>query len=278
MRVILAEVFRLLFRINFLRSKFFGVHQRLIKPLNLFQGVTRKVIYNDMQLELHIDDWIQECIFFLGDYEKAEFEILKLFLKKDNTFIDIGANIGIYTLNASGLIGENGIVISFEPFTRNHNALVNHISLNNLQNVKVEKLAVGEKNGVVNLYYDEREKNLGMVTSGPIESGITEEVKMVSLDSYLENSLIAKVDFIKIDVEGLEYSVLKGMKDTLEKYHPTLLVEISDEKGNDNHTLISGYLKGLGYRKHYISDVGKLSETDLNRDRHNYLFTITKEL
>lgn len=278
MRTILAEFFRLLFRINFFRSKFFGIHQRLFKPLSLFQGVTRKVIYDDMQLELHIDDWIQECIYFLGDYEKAEMEILKLFLKKDNTFIDIGANIGIYTLNASKLIGENGIVISFEPFTRNHNTLVNHISLNNLQNIKVEKLAVGEKNGVVNLYYDESEKNLGMVTAGIIESGIKEEVKMVSLDSYLENSSIAKIDFIKIDVEGFEYSVLKGMKDTLEKYHPTLLVEISEEKGNDNHTLISQYLKSLSYRKYFISDTGKLSETDLNQDRRNYLFTITIEL
>jgi hypothetical protein len=54
---------------------------------------------------------------FLGDYEKAELGTLNLFLKQDSLFIDIGANFGLYTLNASKIIGKDGGIISFEPFS-----------------------------------------------------------------------------------------------------------------------------------------------------------------
>ena len=186
MKIVLAVIFRFLFKIKFFKKRYFGIHQKIFKPFNLFKGVTRKIEWNGLQMSLHIDDWIQENLYFLGEYEKAELKSMEQFLTKDSSFIDIGANIGLFTLYASKLINENGQIISFEPFPENFKSLTQNVALNDCSNVRLEQFAIGEKEGAINLYYDEREKNLGMVSSMPTDRCIQEEVKVVSLDSYLK--------------------------------------------------------------------------------------------
>src|SRR5690606_12921859 len=120
----------------------------------------------------HIDDWIQQNLYFLGEYEMAELKAIEQFLTDDGVFIDIGANIGLYTLYAFQVKNKNIQIISFEPFSENFKTLSQNIALNGLTNVRLEKIAIGEKEGIVNLYYDERDKNLGMVSTKPLERGI----------------------------------------------------------------------------------------------------------
>jgi len=274
MKIILALAFRLLFRIKFFRKRYFGVHKKLFKPYNLFRGVIRKIKYKDLQVILHIDDFIQESLYFTGKYEAAELKAIEQFLKNDSVFIDIGANIGLYTLYASKLINKNGQIISFEPFPKNFQSLTQNITLNGLSNVRIEKVAIGENEGNVNLYYNEREKNLGMVSTTPLEKGIKEEVEVVSLDSYLKNESFTRIDLIKIDIEGFEYPALLGMKETLATFHPTLLIEILD--GNESINQISKcdtLLKEFGYNKYFIDDNGNLSKNEVNDNRMNYIFT-----
>jgi FkbM family methyltransferase len=274
MRILLAKTLRFLFKSKYLKSKFFGVHKRIIKPFDLLKEVVLRVRFNDQFLVLHIDDWIQENIFLLGEYERSELKTLDKFLNKDSIFIDVGANIGLYTLCASKLIGENGKVFCFEPYSENFNSLTNNIAINNLLNVQAEKLAVGEKEGSIKLYYDTREKNLGMVSSNYIEDSFSEEVKMVSLDSYLQNKPFDRIDFIKIDIEGSEYSALLGMQNILTTYYPSLLIEILDNNElSDNSARINAYLEKLGYRKYFIDNHGNLSDIEVNTERRNYIFT-----
>jgi len=259
---------------KFMKKRHFGIHKKFFKPYQLFKGVIRKTRYHDLQLILHIDDWIQENLYFLGEYEHAELKAIESFITNDAIFIDIGANFGLYTLHVSRLINKNGQIICFEPFSENFDSLTQNIVLNGLPNVHLENIAIGEKEGVINLYYDKRENNLGMVSATPLERGITEEVKVVSLDTYLKNIHFNKIDLIKIDVEGFEYSVLSGMKNTLKSFHPSLLVEILDgnESFNQNSTC-ENLLKEFGYRKYYIDDYGNLSENEKNVTRMNYIFT-----
>lgn len=274
MRIILAEIFKYLFKIQYIRNHFFGIRKRIFYPLNLFKGVTRTIIYKNLKLVLQIDDWIQEIIYFLGDYEKAELETLKLFLQKDSVFIDIGANFGLYTLNASKLIGSNGKIISFEPFSQNFNSLKQNISLNNLKNIKIEKLAIGEMKGIIKMYYDDKEKNLGMASMTPMKSGKNENVEVVTLDSYLKSkSSIKKIDLIKIDVEGFEYAALMGMQNTLTEHSPSIIIEILTEKGLENSKKIHAFFERFEYNKYFIDDNGKLSNNKTNHDRLNYIFT-----
>lgn len=276
-RIILARIFRILFRISFFKKRFFGLYKRIFYPFDLFKGVVMKVkIHNDINLMLHVDDWLQQQLYFFGEYEKAELKMLEKFLMSDSVFIDIGANLGLYSLYASSLMGENGTVVCFEPFSTNYRLLKQNISLNSNLNIRAENMAIGETDGLINLYYDEKDRNLGMVSSDMTEYTHSEAVKAVSLDSYLNGKSFEKIDFIKIDIEGHEYAALLGMKNTLARFHPTLLIEILEEdkpKSNSNKKKIIDFLESFGYRKYFIDDDGSLSETEKNPKRMNYIFT-----
>ena len=276
MRVLLAKIFRLLFKVSFFKKRFFGIHKRIFGPLNLFKGVIETVRFNnDIILELDIGDWIQENIYFLGGYEDAELQFIQSSLKEDNIFIDIGANIGVHSLFASKLVGKNGKVISFEPFRQNYNALNKNIALNGSTNVVTENLALFKTETILDIYYNTNEANLGMASSYLTEFSCVEKIKAVALDSYLKTIPQQKVDFIKIDIEGGEYDALLGMKSTLMSFYPKLLIEILDhneltESGNKKN--IVGYLENMGYTKYYINDDGELSITETNKDRMNFAF------
>jgi len=240
----------------------------------LFNGVEVEAKFYKLKVKLHIEDWIQENLYFLGEYETAELKSMEQFISKEGVFIDVGANIGLFSLYASQFTNQ---VICFEPFPQNFNSLKQNIKLNNLPNVRLENRAIGETEGVINLYYDDQEKNLGMVSTKPLENGIKKEVKVVSLDSYLMSESISNIDFIKIDIEGFEYQALLGMRSTLETYHPTLLIEILDQGGSTNQdNKCDNLLKELGYKKYFIDDEGGLSEREVNRNRMNYIFTTKK--
>lgn len=274
MKTSLAIIFSYLFKVKFFKKRYFGIHKRIFKPFNLFKGVTLLAKWNGLLLLLHIDDWIQENLYFLGEYEKAELTSIKQFLNHDSIFIDIGANIGLYTLFASKIINKNGQIISFEPFSENFKSLAKNVSLNRVSNVSLEKMAIGEKDGVIKLYYDENEKNSGMVSTISLEKGAQEEVKLISLDSYLKNESFTKIDLIKIDIEGFEHSALLGMKSTLTRYHPTLLIEIlNTDKSFTNESICHQLLTDMGYNKYFIDDDGIISENKVNANRMNYIYS-----
>ena len=277
MRKIIAKLFRFLFKTSFFKVRFFGFHKRIFVPLNLFKNVTQQVtIKNNITLQLSVNDWIQKNIYFLGEYEQSELTLLEKTLNSNDVFIDLGANIGLYTLNAAHLIGENGTVICFEPFSKNFKTLNKNIALNNFSNITTENLAVGDSNGFLNIYYDDKELNLGMVSAHLTKYSHRENIEITTLDSYLETNPITTVNFIKIDIEGNEYQALTGMKKTLEKHHPKLLIEIlenNEVSDIDNKEKIITFLKNYGYKKHYIDDSGNLSEINQNPNRMNYLFT-----
>jgi FkbM family methyltransferase len=169
---------------------------------------------------------------------------------------------------------KNAQIICFEPFPKNFKSLAKNIALNGLTNVQLEKKAIGDKEGTIDLYYDEEEMNLGMVTTKPLEKGIKEKVTLVSLDSYLKDHPVPRIDLIKIDIEGFEYPALLGMKHTLTTLHPTILIEILDGNDSENQNLkCNEFLTDLGYKKYFIDDHGKLSENEINPNRMNYVFT-----
>lgn len=268
-RTIIAKLFRLLFSISFLKKHFFAVYKHIIKPLNLFNGVTQTCTINSIKFNLHLDDWIQQNLYFLGEYEKVELEFLKKSIHKNSTFIDIGANIGIYSLTASKIIDDYGKIISFEPYSKNYNSLVSNIELNKFKNIITERLAIANKNEQINLYYDEKEKNLGMVSMNERENSLKEIVQSTTLDTYVIKNNIHKIDFIKIDIEGNELNALQGMKNILANQKPILLLEILTKK--DLNIIIS-FLNKYKYKKYYLSEYSEIVSKNENPKRLNYIF------
>ncbi|MGB1646582.1 MAG: FkbM family methyltransferase [Crocinitomicaceae bacterium] len=270
---VFAVLFRFVFKIPFLKGTYFGFHKRFFKPYELFEGIIKTVSFQNVKFELHIEDWIQQNIYFLGAYERAELNLLYSHLSEDSVFVDIGANFGLYSLVASQKITNSGKIICFEPFPKNYAALKKNISLNSKSYIISENIALGDKKDELSLYYQPTEKNLGMVSANFIENSKTIEVDVMSFDEYVNENGIDKIDFIKIDVEGFENKVIIGMKKTLELFSPMILIEIFDEGSiNSNHHNAHDYLTRIGYSKYFIDDFGNLSSENTNPNRKNYFY------
>ena len=161
-----------------------------------------------------------------GYYELLELDILELLVPTCETFVDVGANVGVYTCVASRCSPKTR-VIAFEPVPENFGYLQRNIDRNGLRNeVIVERVALGEADGELRISLDEG--SIGThhaVRSGPIDSASSITVPVRSLDSYMEERHETRVDLIKVDVEGYESAVLKGARRLLEDQRPSLLVE-----------------------------------------------------
>ena len=170
---------------------------------------------------------------YLGLHDYYEMSFLLHFLQKDDLFADIGSNIGSYSILASGV--NNASTIAFEPSLKAFNHLQKNISLNKLENkVKAINIALGGK--IEKLYFtaDLDTANHVLSTDELQNFGNYSEVNVNTLDNILKGGTTPIL--IKIDVEGFETEVLKGMNETL---------------GNDNLKAILIELNGSGLRYSY---------------------------
>lgn len=226
---LLASFFKIILSIPFFGKKYFAFHKYIFKPYHLLDGVKKRIVYRDsIALNLDLADWIQQQLYFTREYEKNEIDYLYSVLKNGDTFIDIGGNIGLFSLNASKIIGNNGKVYAFEAFKPNYEKFLGHLTINNSKNVTLEHLAVTDKNGSIDILYNDNYDNVGMASSYLEQFTAKERVKSISLDNYVREHQITKIDLIKIDIEGGEFSALQGMKEILSLYQPKIIIEINN--------------------------------------------------
>ena len=215
------------FRIPGTKILYLRIYNKL--KFSIFSSQIKTIVSkNKFKLIVNLEDWIQNQIYFLGSYENFELCFLEESLNKGDTFIDIGANFGLYSLNASCLVGDFGKVLAFEPFSENYKAFKDNIELNDFKNVTLIKQAIGKCREEVQLSYHQKDRNLGMVSI--FQNDFTEQETVVSdsLDNYLLSNNLNSVNYIKIDIEGAEYPALLGMMGTIEKYKPIIQIEIDD--------------------------------------------------
>jgi FkbM family methyltransferase len=133
------------------------------------------------------------------------------------------------TLLLAKCVGENGTVIAFEPLPENFCVLKQNVTMNRLQNVRVEGKAVSNRSGTVALNIFDWTPFPGTSQIGSKSARaqaivfMTHQVPAISLDHYLGNGL--HIQFVKIDVEGFEDLVIEGMRETLKRDRPTLVLE-----------------------------------------------------
>ncbi len=178
-------------------------------------------------------EYIQRNLFFRGFYELREAKILKKILNSGDVFVDIGANIGWYTVLVGNIVGSEGKVIAFEPGSNIFAHLNRNVEINNFNNVVTENLAISDSNGEIVLS-GVNGKNGGGASivrnSENYPDKSKETVKMVTFDNYIENHTIDHIKLLKIDVEGAEMLVLKGMLNTLrEGKIENLLIEVTND-------------------------------------------------
>jgi len=133
--------------------------------------------------------------------------------KKGDTVIDIGANVGAFTVRAAKLVGDKGMVIAIEPEPRNLVLLQQNIKQNNLNNVKIVKKAIWDKPTKIRLYLSEFSGGHSIKENATAKNYI--EVEADCLDNIISELELNHIDFIKLDVEGAELEALKGAEKTL---------------------------------------------------------------
>lgn len=223
----------------------------------LFKKLGKKgIISNNYQgyklfLEF-VDDSFE--IYYHGLYEEEETSIIKKIVKEQMNVLDIGANIGYFSLMMANLIGPKGKVYAFEPNPKMFLRLKKNLEINPSYSdqIEINQLALGNMEGIAKLFCPPPglEGLGGLRNTKRIPIDKTINVNVITLDKYVKEHNIKKIDFIKLDVEGGEYDVIKGAEDTLTKNHPIILFE-AEEKNiapYDYHVFeVIDYLKNNGY-------------------------------
>jgi FkbM family methyltransferase len=166
-----------------------------------------------------------------NEFERMERQFVERLLRPGMTVADVGAHHGLYTLLASKRVGPKGRVIAFEPSPRECRRLEKHLRWNRCCNVQLMPFAAGEEPGEADFFVVEGSRDWGNSLRPPAvdEPTKTVRVSVRRLDDALEELDVSKVDFVKLDVEGAELSVLYGaMRLLVRESRPAILAEVQD--------------------------------------------------
>lgn len=170
---------------------------------------------------------------------EVEFGLLHQWVKEGDWALDLGANIGHYTAKLSNLVGPKGRVIAFEPFPKTFEILVSNVANLRHKNVTLVNAAASENCQVVHMDVPQFDV-VGLENhylASVSDSGAGLSVLSATVDSF---AFPKPITLVKIDVEGHEFSALQGMKQTLLRDHPRVIIEGQDAK-------VEAFLKDLDY-------------------------------
>jgi FkbM family methyltransferase len=200
-------------------------------------------------LNYEVFDEIIEEIQQFGGYDRYVLSSLANpkcagFVRPGSVCLDVGANIGVYTIFLALMAGSTGHVTAFEGGRRTSEVLQGNVVLNNLSNAKIVQRPVSRQKK----YYDEINA-IGKSQSDFIfyeEKQSEGQLISLSIDEYCE--AYEKLDFIKVDVNGLDFDILSGAKDSIKNHRPTILVEfVPAEISNEVFQEVAQMLVGLNY-------------------------------
>jgi len=183
--------------------------------------------------------------------DKGKINFLKDKIKSGMTVLDIGGNVGFYTILLSRLVGSEGHVHVFEPDLLNFKYL--KLNTGNLKNVILNNTAVGQESGKIRLYISD-DLNVDHQTYDSGESRKFIEVEALKIDDYFKNNEI--IDFIKIDIQGYDYFAIQGMRETLKRSHKVIIFGEFWPYGLNNAGInpydYLALLKELGFRIQFL--------------------------
>ena len=187
-------------------------------------------LFNGTRMRCDLQDHIQRQIYFSGAFEPIELYLVRQLLQPGMVVIDAGVNVGEYTLVAALAVGSQGEVHAFEPVPKNYVRLADHVLENRLEGtVRTNRLALWHRCETVRLHLwsDEIGNDGGYMIGIPSETVDTVTSPAVTLDDYVIEKKLHRVDFIKMDVEGAEWYALRGATAVVARWRPTMLLEIN---------------------------------------------------
>jgi FkbM family methyltransferase len=216
-------------------------------------------------------------------FELQELLFIEAYLRPGDIFVDVGANIGLFTLIAADVVGNAGCVHCFEPSKKTFERLNENISRNRLKNVIARNLALSSESGSQELFVSTDGHDAWNSLAGNLRGngGVKETVSVTMLDKYLSDNIIAPT-LIKIDVEGWEKNVIQGGDLTLRRVGaPDLLVEFTESNcrvaGGSGKELFQT-ISGLGYKLYHLEEQLNLTPATCDDDFGYKNLLATKDL
>ena len=250
---------------------------RLVNPIRRrYARKSRLVTVTDfdgnLMLRLALEERMQSQIFWYGYCNRDICAVLRRLLKPGMTVVDAGANIGEVTLVAAKAVGPQGQVFSFEPIQRIADHLEQHIQLNRLEQVRLVRCALADKadrkpifKAAARFYDGSIHDGLGTLYSTAERSVASEEVSLNTLDAFVREADVKRIDLVKIDVEGAELAVLRGAVAALARFKPYLIIEVQEDTARAagyRAADILNFLRPMGYAFDVIGRNGRLRQVD----------------
>lgn len=183
----------------------------------------------DFKMNLLLPGYVEDLILARGAWEPHLISELSNRLSGSGIFIDVGANIGYHSLYIASSNPE-AICIGFEPHPKIYTQLLQNIKLNALSNVIIHQAAVGSHTGALEFYMQNdscyNRALSSLIQYEVLNEGVDKiEVPVITLDSFLQDSVKEQVKVLKIDTQGYEYEVIAGAKQLIQKVRPLITFE-----------------------------------------------------
>lgn len=190
--------------------------RQLLKKASCYKSNFIEIEGRKMYLDK--DDSLKLSLF---PYAVEVTEIMKREIKKGDTVVDMGANIGYFTCLFAQLVGETGKVFAFEPETKNFEILKKNVEANGYKNVTIEQKAVADKTQKITMYLSNSPKDHRIYSYDQNRDSI--EIDGITLDDYFKN-YDKKIDFIKSNIQGADCGAIQGMRNIIKKSKPELKI------------------------------------------------------
>lgn len=251
------------------------IYRRIMKRIGLQPRFKTEMVSNFLITYEPITD-IGGKLYLGGSFEKEEIAIASRYIMSNSKILDIGANIGLHALNFSAF-AKDGFVIACEPQPETFGTLVKNIAQNGIKNIIPLNLAIDQTPKLSEFYVMRDDAYSSLIDTGRKEFREKIKVLCTTVDGLLGD---IKIDFVKIDVEGLELNVLQSMCGLIKHYHPVIFCEIYKGKIDSNNPADTiSFLRDFSYQVYRVIDgvLVKFAPTDEHVDDwYNYFFVFEK--
>lgn len=211
-------------------SSLHTAYLRMVKPLS--KGLTEQEFkisagpLTGYRVLLSPDRWERRYLF--GEYEPDMVNTITEYCSPGMVVLDIGAHYGYFSLLMAKLVAPNGRCMAFEPSVENHEHIQYALRTNNITNLDIYNVAMGDFNGSTEFALDESGFMGHLVGrgGGSFQASQTYSVPVRTLDEFLDELNIGPIDLMKIDVEGAEDAVIAGALDRIQSDRPLLIIEV----------------------------------------------------
>ena len=201
-----------------------------------------------------------------GDYDRINTALVKTLVHEGHVCLDVGANIGAYSVALSKRCSPGGAVHAFEPVNHIRHKLNLNLAVNGARNVTVNNFGLAEKDAELEMHQVKegvfRAGTSSFVKNPTIhamgdDKFVIEVAQVRTMDGYVASAGLEKIDFIKIDVEGFELNVLLGGAESIRRMRPSIIMEFDHDRHGESSAEFTKFFAEMRYEVFQVRSIGK---------------------